>query len=85
MRFFVVAPLYLTLFLKLHFRAAEGPRLVILQESLLSSSTDHAQKFKGRIKKDASSMTIPAFFASFRSLDKKYQVVKRLSVISAGR
>ena len=61
-------------FCELHFRAAEKSRLVILKESLLSSSADHAQKFKGWIKKDAFSMTIPAFFASFKSLYKKCQI-----------
>ena len=59
--------LYLTLFCKLYSRAVERFRFVILEESLLSSSTDHAQKFKDRIKKDVSSMTIPASFASFRT------------------
>ncbi len=71
--------LHLTLFCKLHFRAVERLRFVILNDSLLSPSTDHAQKFKGRIKKDASSMTIPASLASFRSLYKKCQVVKAQS------
>ena len=38
-------------FCKLYFRAVEKPRFVILEESLLSPSAGHAQKFKGRIKK----------------------------------
>ncbi len=68
--------LYLTPFCKLHFRVVEKPRFVILKESLLSPSTEHAQKFMGQVKKDASSMTIPAFFTNFRSLNKKCRVVK---------